>query len=103
LVGALVGHLIQTDATQEPKRFVDIGLGKFSHEALPEADIAQSSAQHVLHYRKPLHQRVFLKNHSHAPARPRQLVAAQRGNFDIVERDRAACRLHQPIDTTDHS
>ena len=38
-----------------------------------------------------------------APARPRQLVAAQRGKFDIVERDRAACRLHQPIDTTDHS
>ena len=49
-IGALVGHVVEADAREQPERLVDVGLRKFPHEASPEADIAQPPAQHVLHH-----------------------------------------------------
>src|SRR4029077_12524354 len=98
LVRALVGHVIETDAGEQPERLVDVGLWKIPHEALPEADIAQSSAQHVLHHTQSLDQRVFLEDHSHAPARAAQFAVAEHRDLDVIEPHCAGGRLDQPVD-----
>ena len=101
LVGALVGHVIEADARQQPEGLVDVGLRKFSHKTLPEADITQPSAEHVLHHGETLDQRVFLEDHAHAPARAAQFAAAERRDLDVIEHDRAGGRLYQAVDAAD--
>ena len=100
-VGALVGHVVEADARQQAERLVDVGLRKLAQPALPEPDIAEPAAQHVLHHAQPLDQRVFLEDHAHAPPRAAQLAAAERGELGVVERDRAGGRLDQPVDAAD--
>ena len=103
LVRALVGHVIETAAGEQPERLIDVGLREFPHEAWPEADVAQPSAQHVLHHAEPLDQRVFLEDHSHTPARAAQLAAAELRDLGIIESHRTGGRLDQPVDATNDS
>ena len=86
--------MIEPDAGEQLERLVDIAPWKLPRKALPEADITQPSAQHVFHHGKPLDQRVFLEDHSHAPARAAQFAAAERRDFSAVEDHRPAGRLH---------
>jgi hypothetical protein len=67
-VGALVGHVIETDPGQELECLVHIALWKFPHETLPKTDITKSAAQHIFLDGEPFDQGVFLENHSHPPA-----------------------------------
>ena len=73
-IGALVGHVVEADAREQAERLVDVGLRKAPQPALPEADIAEPAAQHVLHHGEPLDQRVFLEDHAHAPAHAAQFA-----------------------------
>src|SRR5262249_7354362 len=90
--------MIETDPREQLECLVNVALRKFPQETLPEADIAEPTAQYVFHHSKPLDQRVFLEDHSHSTARAAQFVAAERSDIGTVEADSTVGRLYQPID-----
>ena len=102
LVSALVGHVIETDALEQPEGFIDVGLRKAAQPALPESDIAEPAGENVFHHRQPLDQRIFLEDHAHPAASAPQFAAAELHDVDAVEFDRSRGRLDQPVDAADH-
>ena len=101
LIGPLIDHMIQADALQQTKYFVDIGLGKLAEIAAPEPDISQAAGEHVFHHRQALDQGVFLEDHAHAPPGLAKRARAQAGQLQIVQKNRPRGRLDQPVDAAD--
>ncbi len=101
-IGAFIDHVIETDAFEQPECFIDVRLRIFAKPAAPETDVAETARQDVLHHRQPFDQRVLLEDHAHTAARLAQLRLIERGQFGIVQRDRAGCRLNQSVDAADN-
>ena len=78
-VRPFVDHIVEADAFQQAKRFIDIGLRELAQKAAPKPDIAEPPGEHVLHYGQALDQGIFLKNHAHLTARPAKSPSSERG------------------------
>src|SRR6202030_2900035 len=98
LIGALVRHLLEADAREQPECLVDISLWEAPEPALPKTDVAEPAAEHVLHHSEPLDQRELLKDHPQAAASTPQFAAAQVSDLRFVENDCPGGRLNKAVD-----
>src|SRR5690554_377706 len=69
--------------------------------AAPEPGVAELAGQHVLHHGQPVDQGVLLEDHADAPPGAAQAAAAERGQLDVAELDRARGRLDEAVDAAD--
>ena len=83
-VGALVSHMIETDALEKAEGFIDVGPRKSPQPASPETYIAEPAGEHVFHHREPLYQSILLKDHTQAAAIRRKAAPPRISYFDPV-------------------
>src|SRR5690606_5681184 len=83
---------------QQAERLVYVRLRIAPGGRLEEGDEPQPSREHVLHHAQPVDQVEVLEDHADGATHVAQGCALQRGDLRPVERDRARCRLDQPVD-----
>ncbi len=74
---------------------------KFTQPRAPGRDIAEPTAEQVLHHGQAFDQIVFLEHHPDSPPGIAKRAPRKPGEILSPEQDLPRSRLHQPIDATD--